>query len=137
MNSQHWLCPLIVSLLATSHSAQAHHSIARVYDSGRQTTVTGVVTEFRFINPHPLLLVEVLTDAGEKQIWQLEMDNRFELAGIGMSAATFAPGDHVIASGGLGRTQAQSLYLRRLERAADGLVYRQAGYTPTIDFGDG
>lgn len=137
MNSQSCLCPLIVSLLAAGQSAHAHHSIARVYDSDRQVTVTGVVTEFRFVNPHPLLLIEVLTDSGATQTWQLEMDNRFELAGIGMSAETFMPGDRVTASGGLGRTQAHSLYLRRLERSADGLLYRQVGYRPSLDFGEG
>jgi len=112
--------------------AGAHHSIARVYDDTRRATVSGIVTEFRFINPHPLLVVEVVDDAGETAVWQLEMDNRFELARVGMTAETFAAGDRVAAEGSLGRTDARTLYIRWLERPSDGLVYEQVGYSPRL-----
>lgn len=111
--------------------ADAHHSIAGVYDSGRSTTVEGRVIEFRFVNPHPLLFIEVETPSGT-QSWQLEMDNRFELVAIGMLEDTFVPGDRVVATGSLGRTEPQRLYLRRLDRPADGLLYEQRGMTPIL-----
>ena len=118
---------------AVGPDAGAHHSIARVYDSTRQVTVEGVVTEFRFINPHPFLIIDVGVDGGTES-WQLEMDNRGELVGIGVTAETFQPGDQVVASGSIGRAEPQTLYMRRLERPADGLLYEQRGGTPTIDF---
>ena len=110
----------------------AHHAIGGVYDSARQVTIEGTVTEFRFTNPHPLLFVEVVTDAGLAQSWRLEMDNRFELERLGMSAETFRPGDHVVARGSAARTRPQSIYLRRLDRPADGLRYEQRGSTPHL-----
>ena len=117
--------------LAASGAAHGHHSIAGVYDSARQMTVAGRVTEFRFVNPHPILVIEV--DAGtQRQSWQLEMDNRFELADIGMTADTFAIGDQVVATGSLGLTEPQRLYLRRLDRPADGLRYEQVGSRPRV-----
>jgi hypothetical protein len=114
--------------------ARAHHSITRVYDGTQQVTLEGVVTEFRFINPHPFLVVDVSVD-GSSESWQLEMDNRVELVRIGVTAETFRPGDRVVVSGSIGRTQPQTLYLRRLERGADGLLYEQRGGTPTIGVG--
>ena len=121
--------PLIAA--AAANSAAAHHSISRVYDSSRQVTVEGVVTEFRFINPHPFLIIEAGVE-GAEQSWQLEMDNRAELARIGVTAETFRSGDRVVARGSIGRADPQTLYLRRLERHADGLLYEQRGGTPII-----
>jgi hypothetical protein len=117
-------------------AAHAHHSISSVYDSSQQVTVEGRVTEFRFINPHPLLIIEAPAGAAT-QSWQLEMDNRFELAEIGVTSETFKPGDRVVATGSLGRTQAQSLYLRRLDRPIDGFRYEQVGSRPKINANGG
>jgi hypothetical protein len=124
-----------VSAAAPFGSAQAHHSISAVYDSNRQVTVEGRVTEFQFVNPHPILVIEVPREGGSPEIWRLEMDNRAELAGIGIDGATFKPGDHVIASGsaGRGREGKQSLYLLELERPADGLRYEQVGNSPRVN----
>jgi len=60
------------------------------------------------------------------------MDNRFELAEIGMSAESFVAGDHVIATGSLGRTEPHRLYLRVLDRPADRFRYEQIGYSPRV-----
>ena len=120
---------LLAALLGAP--VHAHHSLGSVYDSSRQVTVEGRVTEFRFVNPHPLLLIEAASADGGA-VWQLEMDNRFELAETGITADTFKPGDAVVASGSAARAQTQSLYLRRLDRPADGLRYEQVGSRPRI-----
>ena len=103
-----------------------------VYDRARQATVEGVVTEFRFVDPHPMLMIEVDVD-GVREAWQLEMDNRRELARIGFTPETFLPGDQVVASGSLHRVDPVRLYMRRLDRPADGLRYEQRGSTPTLE----
>jgi hypothetical protein len=101
-----------------------------VYDSTRQQRVEGVVAEFQFVNPHPFVIVTVDAD-GEP--WRLEMDNRFELAGIGMTSDTLRPGDRVVASGSLGRTEPRTLYIRQLDRPADGFRYEQVGSRPRVN----
>jgi hypothetical protein len=109
----------------------AHHSISSFYDSGRQVTVKGTVTEFLFVTPHPFLAIDVTSD-GRPEQWRLEMDNRSELSDVGMTADTLKRGDRIVATGSPGRTQAQTLYIRRLERPADGFWYEQVGSRPRV-----
>jgi hypothetical protein len=125
---------LIALLLPTA--ALAHHSISGVYDSARQVTIDGRVVEFQFVNPHPVLIVAPSGGAeADTRPWRLEMDNRYELADIGVTAKTFKPGEHVIATGSAARDESHSLYLMKLHRPADGLRYEQIGYSPHITAG--
>jgi hypothetical protein len=111
---------------------RAHHALAAIYDGTREVRIEGVVTEFRFVNPHPLLALEVAAAGARTEQWWLEMDNRFELAAIGMTGETLQPGDLVAVSGNPARAEPRRLYLRKLERPADGLVYEQVGATPRL-----
>jgi len=118
------------ALCATA--AHAHHSIANVYDDGQRVTIDGVVTRFQFVNPHPFVVMEVSSPNSNGQQWMLEMDNRSELVEIGFDSATLKPGDRIVVSGSPARTQRQSLYIRRLDRPADGFNYQQIGNRPSI-----
>jgi hypothetical protein len=110
----------------------AHHSISAVYDSRKQVTINGTVREFQFVNPHPWIGVDAAVDGGSVQRWRLELDNRWELVDIGMHAETFKSGDVVVARGSAGRDGARSVYVLRLDRAADGLRYEQVGPSPSL-----
>ena len=121
--------------LAAPLAALAHHSISGVYDSSRQVTVDGHVVEFQFVNPHPVLIVAPANADPAESPWRLEMDNRYELVDIGVTAKTFKPGEHVIATGNAARDESRSLYLMKLHRPADGLRYEQIGYSPHITAG--
>jgi hypothetical protein len=114
-------------------TAQAHHSIAGAYDTNRQVRLEGTVTEFHFVNPHPYLTVQV-NHEGNTQQWRLEMDNRYELSDVGMDKETLKAGDRVIVTGYPAAAQAQGLYIRRLDRPADGFRYEQVGNSPRINF---
>jgi hypothetical protein len=118
------------ALLGTS--TQAHHSISAVYDDTQRVTVEGVVTEFQFVNPHPVVVMDVKDSAGNAQQWRLEMDNQRELADIGFTSDTLKPGERLVIIGSLARRQAQSLYVRRLDRPSDGFSYEQVGSSPRI-----
>jgi hypothetical protein len=109
----------------------AHHAIQAIYDSSKQVTVEGAVREFQFINPHPLLIINV-SEGGKTVEWRLEMDNRFELIEEGMKADTLKPGDRIVATGSLSRTNPQGMYLMRLDRASDGFRYEQIGASPRV-----
>ena len=113
-------------------AAHAHHSIANVYDDSQRVTLEGVVTRFQFVNPHPFVVMEVSNPNSNGQQWMLEMDNRSELVEIGFDSATLKPGDRIVVSGSPARTQRQSLYIRRLDRPADGFNYQQIGNRPSI-----
>ena len=120
-------------LLAAAAPA-AHHSISAVYDSRKPVTLTGSVREFQFVNPHPWIGLDVAGDDGRVQRWRLELDNRWELVDVGMSADTFKPGDMIAARGSSGRDGARGIYVLRLDRASDGLHYEQVGQSPKLRF---
>jgi hypothetical protein len=120
------------ALAAAAVPASAHHSIAAAYDSAKRLTLEGAIAEFHFVNPHPFLVVEITGQDGARESWRLEMDNRRELAEIGVTPDTFRPGDRVVVQGNAGRTEPRTLYVYRLDRAADGLRYEQLGYSPKI-----
>ena len=124
-------CALALSLAAGI--VTAHHSLSGSYVMGEDITVEGVVVQFQFVNPHPFLTITAAGGNGEKQQWRMEMDNRSELAGIGMTATTLKPGDHVVVKGNPGSSQQNTLYIRQLNRPADGLKYEQIGATPRIE----
>jgi len=111
----------------------AHHSFGSIYDAGQSVTLTGTVREFQFVHPHPFLVVDVRSAEGKWRTWRAEMDNRYELEEIGVTAATFRAGDQVIVSGSPGRTRPFILYMWRLERPADKLRYKQNGSTPSLN----
>lgn len=125
-----WLLSAAVAL--ASSAAVAHHSISAVYDGARQQRIEGVVAEFQFVNPHPFVVVTVTPRDGAAEKWRLELDNRFELAAIGVTDETLQPGDVVIVTGSVGRTDPRSLYVRRLDRPADGFRYEQVGTRPRV-----
>ena len=130
MRKRHGIVGGAVAL--ASFSADGHHSIAAVYDGSRQQRVEGVVAQFQFVNPHPFVIVTVETD-GAAESWRLEMDNRFELQGIGMTERSLQPGDRVVVTGSLGRTEPRTLYIRQLDRPADGFRYEQVGSRPRVN----
>lgn len=127
---RNWTGPILtLSLFATA--AQAHHSLSG-YDQGRNVSADGVVEEFLFVNPHPVLMIGVTAPSGVREIWRLEMDNLYELDEIGISRTTFKPGDRVTISGNPDRTEPREIYLRRLDRPSDGLHYEQVGSRPRL-----
>jgi hypothetical protein len=110
----------------------AHHAIGSIYDSSNPVKVEGVVVDFQFVNPHPFIVIETATEPSAREQWRLDMDNRYELVQVGMSASTFRKGDRVIATGGPARDKSRSLYVRRLDRPDDGFWYEQAGSSPRV-----
>ena len=127
-----WPGLTLIAALGAWTAAEAHHSLYAVYDSSRQLTVEAVVTEFHFVSPHPYVLADVTGRDGTARPWRFEMDNRGELADIGVTGSTFRRGDRIVVTGSIGRTEPTHLYIRRLERPADGFTYEQVGTRPRV-----
>ena len=118
-------------MIACCGAAEAHHSIAGMYDEGHPVTLDGSVLEFHFVNPHPFVLLQVKDSSGRDQTWKLELDNRWELVDVGMSATTLKPGDRLTVTGGPAYKQSNAMYVRRMQRA-DGFRYEQVGFSPKV-----
>ena len=114
-------------------TAAAHHSLSGIYDTGASVSFEGVIREFHFVNPHPYLTVEIRPN-GRTQRWKMELDNRGELAAIGMTIATFRSGDRITVSGNPGLAGAKILYVRKLERPKDRFWYEQDDTSPSMGF---
>ena len=121
-----------VGLLLGALPAEAHHSISGAYHGNRTVRVEGVVVRFDFVNPHAFVTLDVREAEGAPERWRLEMDDRRELSDIGMTADTLKPGDRLVVSGNPARQAGQQLYIRRLDRPADGYAYEQVGNRPRL-----
>ena len=77
------------------HPAFAHHSFA-MFDIDNKITLTGVVREFQWTNPHVLIWVYVKEeDKDEPVTWAIEMSSVGNLRRVGWNRETLQPGDNV------------------------------------------
>lgn len=76
----------------SSGLVQAHHS-ATMFDFDKETTITGVVKEFQYTNPHAWLIVTVADDSGETINWSIELGAPTLLRAVGIGKKTFLPGE--------------------------------------------
>jgi hypothetical protein len=74
--------------------AAAHHSAA-MFDMTKTVTITGVVKEFQWTNPHTWIQVVVTGPAGKATEWSIESQSTGTLSRQGWRPKTFKPGDKV------------------------------------------
>lgn len=86
---------LLIALLSASGSALAHHSFVASYDPSRPMEMTGVVAEYVLKSPHSLVLMDVETDSGELQRYEVEMASLPMMRRRGFDADSFKPGDEI------------------------------------------
>jgi hypothetical protein len=82
------------ALIMLSVPARAHHGTG-TYDSTKSVTLSGVVTEFAFINPHAALYFDVKDATGKVVNWAIEMNSPGVLRAAGWTKATFKAGDQI------------------------------------------
>src|SRR5438046_8099903 len=93
-----WLGVVPVLMLATG-SASSHHAFSPVYDEKRLITVVGAVTEFRFINPHAIMLMDVTDESGKVTEWTVEFAGRLNLSEVGWTADSIKAKERVTVTG--------------------------------------
>jgi hypothetical protein len=82
-----------------SGAVQAHHGDAGRYND-HVTTVVGVVAQWRFINPHSVLVLDVEDENGNVTRWLGEIGNPTSLeTRLGWDPNTFQPGDRIEMTG--------------------------------------
>jgi hypothetical protein len=97
-----------------SLQARAHHSAAAHYEVEKTTSISGVVTEFRYTNPHAVVRIAVKNAQGGDDIWSVEWAPTTILRRLGVKPDSIKAGDQVTASGNPARDGARDLLMQRL-----------------------
>ncbi len=109
----------ILSLLALP--ALAHHS-ASPFDSTRTVTLSGVVKDFEYTNPHSWLVIDVTDSGGRVSSWSFESQGPAFLVRIGILKSDLTPGTSVTVTGHPMRDGTHAASFMRAVRA-DGKVF--------------
>jgi hypothetical protein len=74
--------------------ASAHHSFA-MFDPAKVVTLQGKVKEFRWVNPHVSLFVDVAGPGGQTGLWAVELTSPGNLTRLGWTRQAIKAGDRV------------------------------------------
>lgn len=89
-----------LGVLLVPTAVAAHHSSVPWYDlEADQISVTGVVSEFQFINPHVLIVLDVTAEDGAVEQWRIESTSKNRLIRIGWTESTISVGQTLTATG--------------------------------------
>lgn len=89
------LAVLVAAGLATNSPSFAHHG-ATAFDMSEPVVLKGaVITEFLWINPHPLIKADYKNEKGTVEQWTMELGSTVSAQLIGWSRTTLQPGDVV------------------------------------------
>ena len=100
-----------LAVLGASPAAQAHHAFATEFDGSLEGEVEGTVTRVWWTNPHIRYDVDVRLADGTIEQWSLHPPGNLPTyRRQNWTAETLAAGDHVVATGNLGRDGAKKLY---------------------------
>lgn len=108
-------CGLLLCL--TVAHAHAHHAFSPVYDEAKRITVSGTVKEFRFINPHAMMTLDVTDEKGRVVVWTVEFAGRLNLTEVGWTEKSILPGDKVTVTGNPTHTNSPRMFFRGLVKS--------------------
>jgi hypothetical protein len=117
---------VIPVLVLSAAAASSHHAFSPVYDEKQLITVVGVVSQFRFVNPHAMMFMDVTDEAGNVVKWVVEFAGRLNLSEVGWTADSVKAGERITVTGNPTHTGSQRMFFRRLVRA-DGTELLPAG----------
>jgi hypothetical protein len=93
-----WASLLALAFTAAATPSVAHHS-ASMFEKEKSITLTGVVKEFQYTNPHSWLLVDVTDAEGKVTTWGFEAEGPTTLGRAGIKKSDFSPGTKLTITG--------------------------------------
>ncbi len=91
------IATLAVATFVVAVPVLAHH--AWPVDRSKEVTVKGTVTGFNWTNPHVMIDLEVKTDAGKVEKWNVGGPSPERMSGNGWDRNTLKPGDVITGYG--------------------------------------
>ena len=115
---------VLVALISGAVPLSAHHSWP--VNNTQLVTVKGTVLDFTWENPHPMITLEVRSDDGKVEKWQVGGPAINRMEANGWTKTSVKPGDMIT---GIGYQFADGQKIIRLERIvfADGKEMRLYG----------
>lgn len=77
----------------------AHHSSTATFKADEDTSAQGVITDYRFRNPHVLVYLDVTNDDGTVTNWMSEGSSATTWRRSGWDADSLKPGDFIRVTG--------------------------------------
>jgi hypothetical protein len=115
---------LAALLIGVSGIARAHHSQLPFFPMDRNVTVHGTVAKFDFVNPHPIIFLDVTDGSGTTVQWQIEGPTTIYLQRAGWSAGSLLPGDEIVVRGAPPKVADARIIAGREVRKTDGTVLK-------------
>jgi hypothetical protein len=100
------------ALVALAAPAFAHHSVPVNFDQSKEITITGTLTEAKWINPHSRFRIDVKQDDGMTVEWLVEMGAVNTMRRAGFEIEKFVVGDTLTIIGWPGRDRNRTMLLR-------------------------
>jgi hypothetical protein len=92
----------------------AHHAFSPVYDGPRTVTSKGILTEFKLVNPHATMTLDVTNEAGKHETWTVEMAGLLSLSRQGWTEDSVSLGEQLTVTGNPTHTGSPRIAFRRL-----------------------
>jgi len=124
---------LLTAIFFLGHTAHAHHSFASEFDGNVQGEVSGTITTVWFRNPHVRYRMDVITEDGSLEEWDVQATSVTSIRKAGWTPDTLAVGESVRIWGDMGRNGTKKIFLRGVEKE-DGTELSPAG--PTLNRGE-
>ena len=112
---------LVVGLAMSAGPVLAHHG-GSAYDNTKVVTLNGPVKTFDFIQPHPIISLDVKDESGNLVNWSVEMTSPNHLVRYGWNGHKLKPGDQIIVSGSAAKNGLKVLNLRKISWANGELI---------------
>jgi hypothetical protein len=110
-----------VGLMLVESPMLAHHG-GSAYDNSKTVTLTGTVASFDFIQPHPIISLDVKDESGKVVNWSIEMTSPNHLVRYGWNGHKLKPGDQIVVAGAAAKNGLKVLNLRKISWATGEVI---------------
>jgi hypothetical protein len=95
----------------------AHHAAVVYYDTSKEVTMSGTVTEFRMGNPHARIYFDVVADDGTHTPWMAEGGSRTVMLRRGWTGNEVKVGDTITLHGHPSRDGGKFMHMTNVDLA--------------------